>query len=314
MTTIKDVANKAEVSVATVSRVLNNKGYLKEETKKKVEKVIKELDYTPNSVAKTLYTKKSDTIGVLIPDITNPFFSELYTTIEDYAEKQGQQLLLFNSNYDINREKKLLKQLNSKLIDSVIIISENLTEKDLLNVRIPTVILDRKISEKISSISVDNYKGGKRAARYLLDSGCEMIAHITGPKYNEAAIERTKGFYDEMKNSKVKYTVVQGIYDVKKVVKLFLNLFRDHPTIDGVFAGNDIIAIGVIKALSRVGNNKKISIIGFDGISLGEDITPEITTMCQPIDEIASNAIDIIMSDKKQSHKTFNTKLLIRET
>src|SRR5699024_6744166 len=211
MTTIRDVANKAEVSVATVSRVLNNKGYLKEETQKKVEKVIKELNYTPNSVARTLYTKKSDTIGVLIPDITNPFFSELYTTIEYYAEKQGQQLFLFNSNYDINREKKLLRQLNSKLIDSVIIISENLTEKDLLNIRIPTVILDRKISEKISSISIDNYKGGKRAARYLLDSECKMIAHITGPKYNEAAIERTKGFYDEMKNSKVKYTVVQGI-------------------------------------------------------------------------------------------------------
>src|SRR5699024_2336974 len=153
-----------------------------------------------------------------------------------------------------------------------------------------------------------------RATRYLLDSGCKMIVHITGPKYNRAAIERTRGFDAGVKNSNVNYTIVQGSYDIKHVVKLFLNVFRDYTTIDGVFAGNDIIAMGVIKALSRVNNKRKISIIGFDGISMGEDITPEITTMRQPMDEIASNAIDIIMTGKKQVHKTFDTKLLIRET
>src|SRR5699024_6134175 len=100
VTTIKNVAEKAKVSVATVSRVLNNKGYVKETTKKEVEKAIKELNYVPNSFARALYAKQSNIIGVLIPDITNPFFSELYTKIEFYAERENQQLFLFNSNYD----------------------------------------------------------------------------------------------------------------------------------------------------------------------------------------------------------------------
>src|SRR5699024_10971150 len=302
VTTIKNVAEKAKVSVATVSRVLNNKGYVKETTKKEVEKAIKELNYVPNSFARALYAKQSNIIGVLIPDITNPFFSELYTKIEFYAERENQQLFLFNSNYDIKKEKKLIKQLNSKLIDSAIIISENLTEKDLLDIQIPTVILDRKLSENIPSICIDNYKGGREATRYLITCGCKMIVHITGPKYNEAATERARGFYDEINNNSNNYVVVQGNYNIKDTVNLFSDLLIKYPSIDGVFAGNDIIAMGVVKALSQK-KEKNISVVGFDGISLVEDITPEITTMRQPINDIAKHAVDIIMRRKKEFHK-----------
>lgn len=314
MATIRDVAKKAQVSVATVSRVINNQNCTKIETQKKVNNAIKELNYIPNSVAKTLYTKKSNTIGVLIPDINNPFFSELYKHIEYYADKWGQQLFLFNSNYDINKEKQVVKKFNSLLIDGAVIISEKLTESDLISINNPAVILDRQISKKVSSISVNNYEGGRRAGKYLLDSKCKTIVHIKGPKYNEVSKDRTRGFCDEVKNKKINYSIVQGDYDVEKTVRLFKKIFENNSDIDGIFAGNDIIAMGVIKALSIIKTQKKITIIGFDGIKLGGYITPELTTMRQPIDKIAKNAIEIIMKEKQQVHKTFDAELLIKET
>lgn len=314
MATIIEVAKKAGVSVATVSRVLNKNGYVREETLKKVEKAIKELNYTPNSVARMLYTKKSDTIGVLIPDITNPFFSELYKSIEKHAEKYDQQLFLFNSDYSLAKEKKFLKLTSSKLIDSAIIVSDTLKEEHLINIDIPTVTIDRKISEKISSISIDNYQGAKEAVNYLLKRDCKMIAHITGPVGNNTADERKNGFLDKVNREEVQYRMIQGNYDIKDSVKTSLTLLKENPEIDGIFAGNDIIAVGLIKALSKINHPKSLAIIGFDGIRLGEEITPEITTLCQPIDAMACEAIEIIIKNRKQKHKVFEVDLLIRET
>lgn len=314
MSTIRKVAEKSGVSVATVSRVLNNNGYVKEETKKKVMETIRELDYVPNSIAKTLYTKKSDTIGLLVPDISNPFFAELYKKIEIAAEKHHQHIFLFNSNYDHSREIKFLSLLNSKLIDSAIIISDTIQETDFKNTSIPIVSLDKKISDKISSVTIDNFVGGQMAVKYLVDKGCSKIAHISGPVDNDMASWRKEGFISESKKNKIDNLVVQGVYDVKETVKIATDLLNQISDIDGIFAGNDIIAVGVIKALSKNLTTKKISLIGFDGIKLGEDITPEITTLSQPIEKIADDAIDIIMKNKKAKHKVYTPKLIVRET
>lgn len=312
--TIKDVATRAGVSVATVSRVLNKNGYVKDETLVKVEQAIKELDYTPNSVARTLFTKKSDTIGVLIPDIANPFFAELYKTIEKHSEQYDKQLFLFNSDYSLDKERQFLKLVSSRLIDSAVIVSDTLTEAELLNINIPIVTVDRKISEKIPSISINNYKGAKKAVDYLIKQQCKVIAHITGPQRNITADQRKQGFLDAVNDHKIEYRMIQGSYDIKESVETSINLLKKHPEIDGIFAGNDIIAVGLIKALSKINHPKPLSIIGFDGIRLGEEITPEITTLAQPIDAIAQEAIEIIMTNKRQKHKAFDVELLIRET
>lgn len=314
MATIRQVAAKAGVSVATVSRVLNKNGYVKEETLIKVEQAIKELDYTPNSVARTLFTKKSDTIGVLVPDITNPFFAELYKTIEKYAEKHGKHLFLFNSDYSLTKEKQFLKLVTARLIDSAVIVSDTLMESDLENIDIPLVTVDRKISEKIPSVSIDNYQGAKEAVRYLRKRKCRVIAHITGPEGNTTADQRKKGFLDEVNSQKIEYRMIQGSYDIKESVHTSIALLEQYPEIDGIFAGNDIIAVGLIKALSKINHPNPLSIIGFDGIRLGEEITPEITTLSQPIDAMAEEAIDIILTNKSQKHKVFDVDLIIRET
>lgn len=314
MATIKEVAQLAGVSVATVSRVLNKNGYVKEQTLEKVEQAIKELNYTPNSIARTLFTKKSNTIGLLIPDITNPFFSELFKSVETYAEEHGKQIFLFNSNYDLEREEKFLQLVTSRLIDSAIIVSDTLTEKHLERVDIPIVTVDRKISDSISSLSIDNYHGAKDAVKYLVSRKCKHIAHITGPEGNQTALERKNGFLEEVQAQGINHIITNGTYDIKDSVSVSTVLLNENPEIDGVFAGNDIIAVGLIKALSKMDDKKNLAIIGFDGIRLGEEITPEITTLAQPIDEIASEAIEVIMNNKKKKHHKFKVELVIRET
>lgn len=312
--TIKEVAELAGVSVATVSRVLNKNGYVKAQTSAKVQNAIDKLNYTPNSVARTLFTKKSNTIGLLIPDITNPFFSELFKSVEKYAEAHGKLIFLFNSDYEIDRERKFLQLVTSRLIDSAIIVSDTLTEKDFDNIDIPIVTVDRKISNNISSLSINNYQGAKEAVKYLVGRNCQYIAHITGPKDNQTSIERKTGFLDEAKRQNIDNITVTGTYDIKESVNVSRILLEKHPNIDGIFAGNDIIAVGLIKGLNKMAYQKPLSIIGFDGIRLGEEITPEITTLSQPIDEIASKAIEILINNKKKTHYSFDVNLVIRET
>lgn len=252
-------------------------------------------------------------IGILIPDILNPFFSELYKSIDQYANKFNKQLYLFDSNYQIDKEKKFLNMLMSKSIDSAIIISDTLKAEDLANINIPIVTIDRKISQDISSISIDNYSGGRKALEYLTNNNCEMIGHISGPKENKNSSLRKKGFIDEAEKQNVDYIIIEGEYDIKSSIETSIQLLNQEPSLDGIFAGNDLIAIGIIKALSKINYSKKLKIIGFDGIYLGETITPEITTLSQPINRIAFEAVDIIMNNKT-SHKILDVDLLIRET
>src|SRR5699024_7631245 len=211
-------------------------------------------------------------------------------------------------------EQKFLKLITSRLIESVIIVSDTLREEDIESIDVPIVTVDRKISKKISSISINNYDGAKEAVRYLLRRKCQTIAHISGPEGNNTAYQRKKGFLAEVKRRNVVYRMIQGDYDIKKSVKTSVTLLKENPEIDGIFAGNDIIAVGLIKALSKINHPKPLAIIGFDGIRLGEEVTPEITTLCQPIDAMACEAIDIIMNNKRHEHKIFDVDLLIRET
>lgn len=314
MVTIREVAERAGVSVATVSRVINNKNNVKEETENKVLNVIEELNYIPNNIARTLYTKKSNTIGLVIPDITNPFFSEFYKQLEQSAEKYEQELFLFNSDYKLEREKVFLDILTSKSIDSAIIISDTLSEADLETINIPIVTVDRKISNNISSISIQNFEGGQKAVQYLISKKCKKIAHLSGDKDNIVAKDRKKGFVYEAEKNKMDYIVTESSYDIKKSVEDSIRLLTQYPQIDGIFAGNDIIAVGLVKALSKMKLKRKISIIGFDGIKLGKAITPEITTLVQPIEKIAFEAIEIIMKNKTKLHKKFAVDLLVRDT
>lgn len=316
MTTIYEVAKNAGVSVATVSRVLNNTGYVKDTTRFKVEESIEKLNYTPNVTARNLYKQKTDIIGLLIPDISNPFFTELYKQIELYADEAGFNILLFNSNYSTKREEKFLEVVQSKIMDGAIIVSDTLDAEALENLGIPIITLDRKISESISSVTVDNYKGARQVVSYLVEAGCQTIAHITGPRNNFTAKERLKGYKAEMGQRGQKVIFVEGDYHINRAVSATNELLLGHPHIDGIFASNDMVALGVVKALAiKKIDFKTIKIIGFDGIKLGTGISPEISTLVQPIEEIAKSAVDhLVNSSTEVRHLVFEAKLLKRET
>src|SRR5690606_38932945 len=175
MATIREVAKLAGVSVATVSRVLNNRGYVHEDTKKSVEQAIATLNYQPNAVARSLFKKTSNTIGFIIPDITNPFFPQLVRVVERTLRKAGYTVLLINSDEELEQELNIIELMTSKYVDGIIIVSDTLKKEHLQNVKVPVVALDRIISDDIPTIAINNYEGARQAVRYLKENGCKHI-------------------------------------------------------------------------------------------------------------------------------------------
>ncbi|HHV75194.1 MAG TPA: LacI family transcriptional regulator [Thermoanaerobacterium sp.] len=301
MATIKDVAEKAGVTVTTVSRVLNNRGYISEKTRKKVYEAMKELNYQPNELARSLYRRKSYLIGLLIPSVSHPFFAELTNYIEYYAYQNDYKILLCNSLQDVEKEKGYIDMLKRHQVDGIIIGSHTLKTEQYLNVNLPIVAIDRYFSEKIPYVASDNYNGGVLATKLLIQKGCKKIAHISGPLIlNTPANNRYKAFMDVVKENNIENVVVEtklNVFDTDEYKKLIIKLFTDHPDIDGVFASSDLIAATIINAAREIGKEvpKDLKIVGYDDISIAKTIVPPLTTIRQPIEEMAKRTIEIIL-------------------
>ncbi|MFZ7946562.1 LacI family DNA-binding transcriptional regulator [Neobacillus sp. 19] len=323
MNSIKDVAHHAGVSVATVSRVLNAKGYVSEETRKKVEQSIRELNYKPNEVARSLFKKQSKTIGLIVPDITNPYFPELARAVEDTASKLGYTVILCNSDGKVEKEQHYLDVLMQKYVDGIIVSSNTLSEDQVNALQIPVVSLDREISKDIPTIVVENSKGARLATQYLRNKGRSRIAHIRGPLAIVNANERCEGYKQIVSNEPwfSESYIVNGNFDMESAIEATMKLIQLHPEIDGIFAANDTMAIGAIKAVHKLGKKtpEDIAIIGFDGISLSKATTPELTTIVQPIYEMGEKAAQMLIGfvEEKPVENTFyrlDVQLVERES
>ncbi|WP_262173762.1 LacI family DNA-binding transcriptional regulator [Saccharococcus sp. Marseille-Q5394] len=299
MASIRDVAKHASVSVATVSRVLNDKGYVGAETRKKVEAAIAELNYRPNEVARSLFKKQSKTIGLILPDIMNPFFPELARAIEDTASKLGYTVILCNSDEDEEKAQRYVDVLLQKYVDGIIISSNTIQEKTIRELTIPVVCIDREISKDIPTIVVDNKNGARMATRFLIEKGRRKIAHIRGPLDIVNANERCEGYREIVADEQWfnESYIVNGNYRMETATEAVLELLRQHPEIDGIFAANDTMAIGAMKAAYQHGLKvpEDISIIGFDGIALGKASIPELTTIEQPLYELGQKAAKVLI-------------------
>ncbi|MBR2566260.1 MAG: LacI family DNA-binding transcriptional regulator [Paenibacillus sp.] len=321
MTTIRDVAKAAQVSVATVSRVLNNQGYVSAHSREKVERAIQELNYTPNAVARSLYKKKSKSIGFIIPDISNPFFPQLFRAVEKYLIDHEYTVLLFNSDDQLDRISNIMDSMRTEYVAGAIIVSDKIKEEHLAKLSIPVVAIDRVISEHVPSLTVNNYKNAREAIRYLVSQGCSNIAHVRGPKGVYNAEERFRGYRDEIAEQQLPSLVICGNYDLKTSLVATMELLDQHPEIDGIFAGNDIMAVGVIKALAKLGIQvpDQMKVIGFDGIEWGTTITPELTTMEQPIEQIGTKSGELLLNlidghVMDSHHYSFDAKLVVRDS
>lgn len=298
--TIKDVAQVAGVTVTTVSRVLNNRGYISDTTRKKVHEAMKELNYTPNELARSLFRKKSNIIGLIIPDVSHPFFSELSKYIEYYAYKKGYKILLCNSYEDSLKEKDYIEMLKRNQVDGIIMGSHTLETSDYINTKLPIVALDRNLSNAIPLITSDNYNGGVLATNLLIKKGCKKLAHISGPlTLNTPANKRCNAFMDVTKENSIESIVIESKLDTfSGYTEMIFDLLKKHPDIDGIFASSDIIAASIINVANSL--NKKIpadlKIVGYDDIPLASLLVPAITTIKQPIESIGKLAIENIIN------------------
>jgi LacI family transcriptional regulator len=297
MSTIKDVAKLAGVSVATVSRVLNKNGYVHEDTLKKVERAIEMLDYKPSTVARSLYNKKSRLIGLVVPNIVNPFFPEVARAVEDVAYKQGYTVVLCNSDENLEKEKQYIDVLRQNNVDGFIVATNPQNSVNYMNLSIPVVAIDRMFNERIPTVYADNYAGSQAATKLLIDKGCKHIAHIRGPRDVSTANERFEGFVDVITQNNLSYMIAESTFDPANSEQVTVELLKEYPHIDGIVAGNDLIAIGIVKAALQKGISipNDLQIIGFDGISLTEMMYPSITTVAQPIYEMGKIATELLL-------------------
>ncbi|MEH7438075.1 LacI family DNA-binding transcriptional regulator [Neobacillus drentensis] len=327
MSTIRDVAKIAGVSVATVSRVLNKNGYVNKDTEITVLRAMKELNFEPNPVARGLAGKKMMTISLILPDISNPFFPELARAVEDVAQKNQFNVFLCNSDNLENKEKSYIEVMQKKGIDGLIIVSNTVEEetiKALHDAKIPVVLLDRPLTNNnCTMVKAQNIEGAHAAVKHLLEIGCKKIAHISGPMNLNTAYERLVGYKEivsqfEWFNDSL---IEEGGFDIKGGREAMKRLLLTNPDIDGIFAGNDLMTLGALKELLHMGKNVpgQVAICGFDGIQLTEYTEPEITTIAQPIYEMGALATDVLIRQIKgelNENKTFElpVQLIIRNS
>jgi len=323
MASIKEVAKLAGVSVATVSRVLNDKGYVGQRTREMVEQAIKELNYKPNEVARSLFKKQSSTIGLIVPDIMNPYFPELARAVEDTASKFGYNVILCNSDEDRVKEQAYLDMLQQNYVNGIIVSSNTMTAEQVIKLNIPVVSIDREISKGLPTIVVENMKGAHKATRYLMSKGCSRIAHIRGPQGVVNADERCEGYREVVQQESwfSESYIVDGDYDMEASIEATLELLKTHSEIDGIFAANDIMAIGAMKAASQLGIRvpDELAIVGFDGIKLSSVTIPELTTIVQPIYEMGEKATKMLVSlmnqqEVGQTYYKFDVDLIERNS
>lgn len=300
MATIKDVAREAGLTVTTVSRVLNNRGYISEATRKKVHQVMADLNYQPNELARALYRQRSKMLGLIIPTVSHPFFGELASSIEFHAYEAGYKILLCNSHLDRGKERIYVDMLKRHKMDGIVMASHTLEVDEYENLGMPLLTVDRQISPQIPCISSDNFEGGRLAAEHLIEKGAKKAAYICGSlKLDLLANRRHEAFVAEMISHGVPYVVVQtniDVFDGSQYESLVDRLFAEHPDIDAVFA-SDIKAAHVIQVCSRLGKRipEEVRIVGYDDIRLASLLVPRLTTVRQPIDLLGKRIVELLL-------------------
>lgn len=330
--TLNDIAIHAGVSVTTVSRVLNDKHEkyrISSKTRQLVKNAAKELNYRPNELARSLRLKKTQTIGLVVPDISNPFFAHIVHTIQNFVYMSGYSLIVCITNEDIDTELKQIELLRRKGVDGYIIMPVGIKDhhiEELLNHNIPLVILDRCLEEIHTNIVVvDNYKGAFQATEYIIKCGHKRIAIIQGLKDTYTNNERLRGYLDALKS----YCIpVNDSYIVGKdfrrengyiETKILLNL-ETPPT--AIFATSDLITLGALQAIDE--ENCKIpgdiSLVAFDDIDFAPYLVVPLTLVRQPKEMMGEIAVKLLIEDiklkgrKEKKKIVLNPELVIRKS
>jgi len=301
--TIYDVARLAGVSTATVSRALNGTGQIAQATRATIDAAVEQLGYQTNTVARSLVTKSTETIALLLPDITNPFYAALVSGIQQRALETGHTMLLCTTEGDPEREEQYLTLLRAKQVDGVLVDGLVLPPERIARfVRegLPIVCLDRDVdSTAVPLVQVDNRLGARMATEHLLSLGHTRIAHVQGAPELGISEERVQGYREALAEAGISFDpqlLAIGSFTEEGGYKAARSLL-ETPGFTAVFAANDLSAIGVINAIVESGRRvpDDVSIVGFDDLRLSKFTAPPLTTIHQPAFEIAELATELLL-------------------
>lgn len=329
MTTIKSIAKELGVSVSTVSRAINNHPDISFDTKQQVMETIKRLNYTPNALARSLIQKKTFTIGLMVPDITGMYFSEIAHNVEEVLSEAGYQMIYGNTSRNKEKEKHFLFSSLARKIDGLIVTPDFIDEDTIemfKQIKIPVVFLRRRPPEELDVpfVDVDHYKGACTAMDYLHSLGHSAIGFIGFPKYSFTGQERFQG-YKERQQEKDFFNPLHVVKaDGKEMsdgAEAMATLLDRSPEITAVFAANDQLAIGAMEWMARKGIPvpDRISIIGFDNIDLTSLHWIQLTTIAQPRRELGRRAALLLLDMLKDKDyipdsETLGTELIVRSS
>lgn len=293
MATIKQVAELAGVGTSTVSRYLNSKGYISDEAREKIKEACDELNYMPNELARAMKLHQSKTIGVMIPTIRNPFFTELVHVIDQNLLKRGYKTVLCNTNGDIEQEKNYLNLAISNQFDGIILItgSEEFRE---LKTNIPIILLDRisKEDENYISLTSNNRQGAELATKHLIDCGCKKILYVGSDEQIIPAHIREFGFLETARQEEIPHIVMKQSELSEDTLQRYIK-----EGVDGIFAWNDISAIQCLSLCSQLNVliPEQMQVVGYDNIDITEFVHPKLTTVAQPLDELGTMACQYLI-------------------
>ncbi len=325
--TIKEVAREAGVSVATVSRVFNEKGPVRDETRLRIQEVARRMGYAPHAMARSLITKKTGTLGVLLPDLYGEFFSEVIRGVDLAARRDGYHILVSSSHSDRSEVEAVLRALRGR-IDGLIVMSPEADARALeanLPDSLPIVLLNCRVEgTAFDSINIDNYGGALAMIRHLAGLGHRRIAHVKGAPGNNDALERLHGYRDAMQppfyEQGTEDLEVEGDFNEESGYRAGGEILRMQPRPTAVFAANDAMAVGLLSALQEAGLRvpEDIAVAGFDDIPIARFLTPPLTTVRLAIAELGDLAVQRLLQalsrgeDRERQHEVLPTTLVVR--
>ncbi len=328
--TMADVAREAGVSLMTVSRVVNNKGEVSESTKQRILEVIERLGYRPSGIARSLATSRTGTIGLIVPDISNPFFADLAKGVEKVAYSEGYNVFLCSTEEDPRRELKVLESLAEYRVDGVLLCSSRLDEKhlvDALGFFYSAVLVNRALESEalsVGTVMVDDVHGGMIATHHLLDGGRQRVAFLAGPETSHSGRNRFKGYKRALQDAGMPYVpdlVVHCDSNVNGGYQATKDLLSFHPEVDAIFCYNDLVAVGALRACEETGVKvpDDVSIVGFDDIMLAGLVTPSLTTCRVQREEVGERSAEMLLEQMggcsgKCKTAVFTPELVVRNS
>jgi DNA-binding LacI/PurR family transcriptional regulator len=325
--TIKEIASKAKVSIATVSRALNNDSSVAQETQKKILELANQLNYRPNILARNFVKKKSNIIGMILPEISDEFFTEVIKGVDEVTYKKDYYSIVASSHKYESLADEIVTFINNGLFSGLILLLSDLKpklESVLLESHIPVVLINSNTKVKnFDTIAIDNYEGSYEMTKYLITKkGYTRLGHITGPSPNDDSLLRKEGFISACKKYNAEYLIEQGNFTKESGYEGCKLQMKSKKRPQVIFAANDMMAIGCYDFIKETGLKipMDLGVVGFDDIFVSQYLTPPLTTVRVRIEEIGKNAADILLKRIKEEMKSakvnikVSSELVIRES